>query len=335
MNTETRLRDIAKYSTSTINVQKSMMKWVDKFLEILMSPRGGAELINIISELNFSVGYLNSIIRLMEMKVIKDNLNITIPDEILKLRKRKRVEKKRHVVYYEGVRKMVLFVLKQMKDIREYKLSSGELIVRARLEAYVMIALVFLTALRSNEVTNLTIHDLYLIKSQQPVYVKIKKRKSPTIIGIIPDFFEVIYPLLIYILAEAYDQIRPSDKLTIRFATKNDKQTFLLAPHESTLRDNRLFSCHKSTLNKEIKDIYIKVNGTEHSNDPIGVQCVRKLILTELINVGDPEIAAIFTRHQKSSTTTTYYNYPNPADAFNKINLGKIEATEKVEDVMV
>lgn len=318
MNQEQRVRDVAKYSISTINVQRSMMKWVDKFI-LILSTRGTEALLKEISDVNFSVGYLNSILRMMELKIVTDELKLVIPEAITKLRKRKRVEKKRHSVYYEGVRKMVIFVLKQVSDIRQYKLTNGDLIVRARLEAYVMIILVFLTALRSNEVTQLTIHDLYKIKQKLPVYIKIKKRKRPVVIGIVPDLFELMYPLLIYIIAEGYDQIIPNDKLAIRFPTSHDKSQFLVAPHESPIRDNRLFSCHKSTLNKEIKEIYTKVNGMEHSKEPIGVQGVRKLILTELINVGDPEIAAYFTRHQNPSTTVNFYNYPNPTEAFDTL----------------
>lgn len=40
----------------------------------------------------------------------------------------------------------------------------------------------------------------------------------------------------------------------------------------------------------------------------------------KLINVGDPEIASYFTRHRNPNTTTTYYNFPNPAEAFDKMN---------------
>lgn len=316
-----RVVDIAKYSTSTMNVHKSMMKWVDKFIDILANQGSGA-LMKEISLVNFSVGYLNSILRLMEIKIVSEDLKIQIPEEVRKLRKRKRVAKKRRVVYYDGMRKMVLFVLKQVSDIREFKLTSGDLIVRARLEAYVMIILVFLTALRSNEVTQLTIYDFYRIKEKLPVYIKIKKRKQAMIIGIVPDLFELMYPLLVYIIAEAYDQIIPSAKLAARFATEDDKRKFLLAPHESPIRDSRLFSCHKSTLNKEIKEIYTKVNGVEYSKETVGAQGVRRLILTELINVGDPEVAALFTRHQKSSTTTKFYNFPNPSEAFDQLNLG-------------
>jgi integrase len=318
MNPEQRIRDVTRYSNSTLNVQKSMSKWVTKFLGIL-DVNGGNALMNAIMEANFSVGYLNSIIRMMEVRVVSENLNLKIPPEVILLRKRKRTKKKRKTVYYEGVRKMVLFVLKQVSDVKEFKLSSGDLITRARLEAYVMIILVFMTALRSDEVTHLTIHDLYKIKEKLPVFIRIKKRKRPIVIGIIPELFELMYPLLVHVLAEAYDQIVPSERLAARFATPNDKKVFLLMPHESPIRDNRLFSCHKSTLNKEIKDIYTKVNGDDHASESVGVQGVRGLILTELINVGDPEIASYFTRHRNPTTTTTYYNNPNPAEAFERL----------------
>lgn len=320
MNSEdSRIRNIARYSNSTINVQKSMQKWVDKFLNILTEGGGDAVLMRAIEDANFSVGYLNSILRMMEYRIVSGGLNLKIPDAVVMLRKRKRTKKKRKTVYYEGVRKMVLFVLKQVSDIRQYKLSNGDLITRARLEAYVMIILVFMTALRSNEVTHLTIHDLYKIKEKLPVFIRIKKRKRPIVIGVIPDLFELMYPLLIYVLAEGYDQIVPNQNITARFATPNDKNVFILMPHESPIRDLRLFTCHKSTLNKEIKDIYTKVNGEEHASESVGVQGVRGLILTELINVGDPEIASYFTRHKNSSTTQTYYNFPNPGEAFDNI----------------
>jgi integrase len=322
MNVQERVRDVSKYSKSTINVQKSMIKWVNKYIAILTNQNSEA-LMKEISNSNFSVGYLSSILRMMELKIVSENLQIVIPDTIRNLRKRKRVKKKRRSMYYEGVRKMVLFVLKQISDIRQFKLSTGELVTRAQLEAYVMIVLVFLTALRSNEVTQLTVHDLYKIKEKLPVYVKIKKRKRPVVIGIVPDFFELMYPLLIFILAEGYDQIIPNEKLSSRFATLHDKQQFILKPNESTIRDNSLFTCHRSTLNKEIKNIYTKVNGEEHSNESVGVQGVRSLILTELINVGDPEIAAYFTRHRNPNTTTTYYNNPNPVEAFDKLKQGE------------
>jgi integrase len=295
-----------------------MRKWVDKFISILAN-NGSAALMRAIEDANFSVGYLNSILRMMEFKIMSEGLTLKIPDGVTILRKRKRTKKKRRTVYYEGVRKMVLFVLKQVSDIREYKLSNGDLITRARLEAYVMIILVFMTALRSDEVTHLTIHDLYKIKEKLPVYIRIKKRTRPIVIGVIHDLFELMYPLLIYILAEGYDQIVPNQHLAARFPTSNDKKVFTLMPHESQIRDNRLFTCHKSTLNKEIKDIYTKVNGEDHANESVGVQGVRALILTELINVGDPEIASYFTRHRNPSTTTTYYNFPNPAEAFDKM----------------
>lgn len=315
---ESRVRDVTRYSNSTLNVQKSMEKWVDKFIKIL-SESGDGALMRAIEDANFSVGYLNSILRMMEFRIVSRNLTIKIPDGVAILRKRKRTKKKRKTVYYEGVRKMVLFVLKQVSDIREYKLSNGDLITRARLEAYIMIILVFMTALRSDEVTHLTIHDLYKIKEKLPVYIRIKKRRRPIVIGIIPDLFELMYPLLVYVLAEAYDQIVPNQHITARFATANDKRVFLLVPHESPIRDLLLFTCHKSTLNKEIKDIYTKVNGEEHANESVGVQGVRGLILTELINVGDPQIASYFTRHRNPNTTDTYYNFPNPSEAFDNI----------------
>jgi len=318
-----RVRDLTEYSNSTIVVKRSMGKWVDKFIKIIQA--GQIDLHAEIIKLNFSVGYTNSIIKLMEARIAKEGLQIRIPDRVLELKGRKRVKKKRKSIYYEGVKKMILFVLKQISDIREYKLSSGDLVTRSRLEAYIMIVLVFLTALRSNEVTSLTIHDLYKIKVGLPVYIRIKKRRRPVIVGVIPDFYERIYDLIMFILAEGYDQIIPRGTLQVRFNSSRDKELFLLSPHESAISNNLVFTCHKSTLNKEIKEIFSKVNGVEHMNESVGVQGVRGLILTELINVGDPEIASLFTRHRNQSTTTTFYNNPNTSSAMDAISQRNIQ----------
>lgn len=309
------VRDISRYSKSTVIVQRSMNKWVQKFLGILAA-QGESALLTEISKLNFSVGYLNSIIRLMEKHIVENNMNIELSNEIQKLRKRKRVNKKRKNHYYEGIRKMVLFALKQVSEITKNKLT-GELIPRCTLEAYVLIILVFLTALRSNEVTQLSVHDLYKIKNKQVIYIRIKKKQKPVIVGIMQDFFDLVYPTLIYILAEAYDQIVPSHRLNARFPMAIDKENFINNPHVSVLADTKLFSCHKSTLNKEIKEMYEKVNGGVCANESVGAQGVRCLILTELISIGDPEIAAYFTRHQNPLTTTTHYNEPSISEGMN------------------
>lgn len=313
-----RIRDISQYSKSTLNVQKSTNKWVEKFINILKD-EGEMALSAEIAKTNFSVGYLNSIIRTMELRILQQNLNLRIPEKIKNLRKRKRINKKRHHQYHETLKNVVFFALKQISQIHQNKLSNGELITRSTLEAYVMIILVFMTALRSNEVTQLTIHDLYKIKNQMPIFIRIKKRQKPIVIGIMQDMFNLIYPTIIYILAEAYSQILPNANISARFMTQQDKDTFLLMPHTSPIADNILFSCHKSTLNKEIKNIYQKVNEGKFKGESVGVQGIRSLVLTELISIGDPQIAQLFTRHQNSKTTTTFYNNPDPVEGFDLI----------------
>lgn len=311
-----RLRDITEYSKSTLVVKQSMRKWADKFIDMIVNKR---DVYNEIMKLNFSVGYFNSILKLMENTIVVNDLQIQIPAEVLELRKRKRVNKKRRPKYYEGIKNMIKYALKQIADIKIYKTNSGDFINRSRYEAYIMIVLVFLTGLRSNEVTNLTIHDLYKIKHGLPVYVRIKKRLRPVVIGVIPDFYNKIYDLLMFILAEGYSQIIPKGTLQIRFSNERDKELFLLSPHESAIKDNLVFTCHKSTLNKEIKEIFAKVNGVERVNESVGVQGVRGLVLTELINIGDVEIAALFTRHRNEKTTTEFYNNPNTSEGLDKV----------------
>lgn len=310
MSNSIKIRDISKYSKSTVNVRNSMNKWVDKFIIILQE--NPDSLISEIHKLNFSVGYLNSIIRTLDERIVANNLNLRIPDAVLKLKKRKRVNKKRNTKFYEEIKKMTLFALERVVHI-ERERETGDLINRCTLEAYVVIILVFLTALRSNEISQLTIHDLYKIKMKLPIYIRIKKRNKPVVVSVVTDFYELIYPKIIYVLAEAYDNmdIKQIVKTTPRFTAPDDKERFLNSSHTSSIKDALVFTCHKSTLNKEIKDIYRKANKKNYSAESVGPQAIRGLVLTELINMGDPQIAALFTRHQKPSTTMNYYNFPD------------------------
>jgi hypothetical protein len=273
-------------------------------------------------KLSYKTQILKTYARMYPMSPIPVKLGATkVPGVVTK-----NVNREAHM---NGIRNLIVYSVEFLVALKMKQTNSAKTISRGRIETIVAIVIVYFTNLRSGEIRNLTVRDLGKILRGDTVSVRIKARNVLLPIAR-PPIFEKAYPYLIYALAEAYDMILPnSENPPPRFANQHEFDVFLTSPDTSKISGKQLISCSFTTINKELKEFFTKINHIE-PYETLGLKTIRQHNTQKLADLGDPEVSAVFNRHASSTTTDAFYNIPDPTLTFNAMSV-KVE-TQKLID---
>ena len=149
------------------------------------------------------------------------------------------------------------------------------------------VVLTLCTNLRSSELKQLTYSHVRNILNRQSVPIRIKKKFKPT-----------------FILANI-DMLQGFNDKIVEFAKLHGGEKELLI-QSTTSSINKHF--RTACYNLAVKQNIIK-EGDEFIH--LGVQAIRKINTTALIESGSLKLAQLFNRHNNSQTTDLYYNTGN------------------------
>ena len=155
------------------------------------------------------------------------------------------------------------------------------------LDTSLSVVLTLCTNLRSSELKQLTYSYVRNILNRQSVPIRIKKKLKPT-----------------FILANI-DMLQGFNEKIVEFAKLHggDKAILIQSTISSTNKHFRK-SCYNLAVKKQIIQ-----DGEEFIH--LGVQAIRKINTTALIESGSLKLAQLFNRHRNSQTTDLYYNTGN------------------------
>jgi hypothetical protein len=307
MSTTLRYYDATKYATSTMLAKFSRLKHVEAIRAKNNGILSALTIKEYLNDLPVSNRYKQSIVALIGREQQVDV-------SAIKFKTIKRVPSAPSDIV--ALKKLLLESLKFLADLKDKRLNEAQIFTRGKIESVVAIAIAYCTGLRTNELLSLKIAELHMLLLNQVIPIRIKKKLVSKQIATL-SVYRDMYPYLIYALAESYDTI-DSPKITPRFQVVT-KEQFLASPHTSEIASQRAFTTCTTTINAEIRLAYLHYNNTPPKT-PVGLKSIRKLNTTEIIELGHPEVASFFNRHNKLATAQDYYTLPNTDQAFEKLS---------------
>lgn len=140
------------------------------------------------------------------------------------------------------------------------------------------------TNFRISEIKQITLNHLYKLQNDETINIKIKKKSKSM-------------------------HIIVNKKLLNFLINKLESDNFGKFDYIVTIS--------KTMINKNLKQ-YVQSNYQKNIN--IGIQSIRKINTTQLIENGSLELASVFNRHTSKQVTNQYYNTQNYVESFvNKI----------------
>lgn len=161
------------------------------------------------------------------------------------------------------------------------------------------VALTMATNLRISELQQLTFAHIFQILNKQPVDIRIKKKKSSIKITANMDFLLAISKILEPVYKNDNQKLL-LNRVSNSSINNTFKQYFLQLKYPKVIFKPK----YKKNANLLYKNVQFNV-------PTLGIQIIRKINTTILIQNGSLELARVFNRHTRTTVTQTYYNTKN------------------------
>jgi len=210
---------------------------------------------------------------------------------------------------------------------------------RSELDTIIAICIILCTNIRTNEIFQLTMTNLYDIYVGNVVSIKFKKKHKSYIISKIEPLFSNVYPLLLKaigtVLVMNNGVLRLSQSRSNNIIAEREFSAFVTSPTDVPFNSKYVISCSSNSINKTIVE-FVTLLGSKQRGVSIGLKMIRTLNNTQLLKHVSPEVVALFNRHDNIATAAMYYNLPDVRNVMDDLdvmpavgNLAKIDIITK------